>query len=98
VSRMQYDIFDLKRRVSEALYYIRDPIGVNNNPMARSEYESYVPEILKLVEESEDIKPISGRLSKIASVGMVLSPDTVKCDLTAELLKQHKVAIKEGST
>ena len=34
---------ELERRVSEVLFYVWDPIGVNGMPACRSEYDDYVP-------------------------------------------------------
>jgi hypothetical protein len=33
----------MEQRVSEILFYVWDPIGVNGMPSCRDEYESYVP-------------------------------------------------------
>jgi hypothetical protein len=34
---------ELEQRVSEVLFYVWDPIGVNGMPACRSEYDDYVP-------------------------------------------------------
>ncbi len=86
----------LQRRVDEVLYYIWDPIGVSDEPSARSEYESYVPKILQIVEENCDFQPISAYLADIISANMGLTPDKKRCDLTAEILLKYKKAIKEN--
>ena len=87
---------ELWRRVDEVLFYVWDPIGVSDEPCARAEYESYVPIVLQLVEENNDIVPISEYLANIVSVNMGLFPDKKKCDYTANILLEHKRAIKEG--
>jgi hypothetical protein len=92
----RFDNRELWRRVDEVLYYVWDPIGVSDEPYARGEYESYVPRVLHLVEESDNIKPISRPLGEIVSTNMGLSPDKKRCDYTAEILLKHKEAIKEG--
>jgi hypothetical protein len=92
----RFDNRELQRRVDEVLFYVWDPIGVSNEPYARGEYESYVPKILQLVEENDDIQPISTYLANIISTNMSLSPDKKQCDYTAEILLKHKMAVKEG--
>ena len=91
-----FDNNELRRRVDEVLFYIWDPIGVNGEPFARGEYESYVPEVLKLVEANDNIGPISKHLAKIISSCMGFSPNKKRCDYTAEILLGHKKAIIEG--
>ena len=44
-----FDKDELRRRVSEVLFYFRDPIGVSPEPCARSEYDSHVASVLELV-------------------------------------------------
>ena len=85
---------ELQRRVDEVLYYVWDPIGVSDEPYARTEYESYVLKVLQLVEENDDIRPVSTHLAKIVRNEMGLSPDRKQCDYTAEILLKHKRAIQ----
>jgi len=87
---------ELRRRVDEVLYYIWDPIGVSEAPYARAEYESYIPKVLQMVEENDNIRTISAHLADIISTQMGFSPDTKRCDHAAEILLMHKQAIKEG--
>ncbi len=91
-----FDNSELQKRVDEVLYYVWDPIGVSNEPCARGEYDSYVPQVLKLVLENDSIEPISEYLANIATAQMSLSADPNRCDRAAELLLQHKKAIREG--
>jgi hypothetical protein len=86
---------ELRRRVDEVLFYVWDPIGVSPEPCARAEYESYVPEVLRLVEESETATPISKYLAEL-SVRTTLSANVEHCDEAAELLLAHKEAISRG--
>jgi len=92
----QFDDKELSRRVDEVLYYVWDPIGVSDEPYARGEYQSYVPKVCQLVEQNDDIAPISSYLADIERDQMGLSPNKKQCDYTAELLLMHKQAIKEG--
>ena len=87
---------ELSRRVDEVLYYVWDPIGVSSEPYARAEYGSYVPKVCALVEQNDDIEPISSYLEEITTDWMGMSSDKKQCDYTAELLLRHKQAIIEG--
>jgi hypothetical protein len=92
----QFDNKELNKRVDEVLFYVWDPIGVQPEPCARSEYESYVPKIRQLVEENDAIGPISAHLAAIVRDKMEMTPDKKQCDEVAKLLLEHKRAIKEG--
>ena len=91
-----FDNDELRRRVDEVLYYVWDPIGVSDSPYARGEYESYVPKVLQLVTDNDDIEPISAHLADIIRTRMALTPNKQGCDDAATLLLQHKSAIKDG--
>ena len=92
----QFDSNELRKRVDEVLFYVWDPIGVRDEPFARAEYQSYVPGVLKLVEENRSIRKISDHLSTIIRVSMGLSPSKDRCDYTAKILLKHKEAIEQG--
>lgn len=92
----EFDDKELSRRVDEVLFYVWDPIGVADEPYARREYESYVPKVCQLVEQNDNIAPISSYLAEIERDRMGLSPNRKQRNHTAELLLKHKQAIKEG--
>jgi hypothetical protein len=86
---------ELRRRIDEVLFYVWDPIGVSDEPCARGEYASYVSKALDLVEQNDDIGPISSYLADIMKSQMGLSPNKEQCDYIAKLLLKHKQAIKD---
>lgn len=45
---------ELHRRVDEVLHYLWDPIRVAGVPQARDEYDTYVPEVVKLLLQDHD--------------------------------------------
>lgn len=92
----QFDNNELNKRVDEVLFYIWDPIGVQPEPCARGEYWNYVGDVRKLVEENDDVAPISTYLVSVARNKMGLTPNRKHCDEVAQLLLEHKKAIKEG--
>lgn len=50
---------ELLCRIDEVLHYMWDPIGVAGIPQARDEYESYVPQIFRLLKATVDGKDIA---------------------------------------
>ena len=57
---------ELLRRIDEVLHYIWDPIGVAGIFQARDEYESYVPQVFKLLKGTVDGKDVAEYLRWIA--------------------------------
>jgi hypothetical protein len=53
---------ELLCRIDEVLHYTWDPIGVAGIPQARDEYESYVPQIFRLLKATVDGKDIADYL------------------------------------
>ena len=91
-----FDNGELQRRVDEVLFYVWDPIGVADEPCARSEYESYVPKVLQLVQDNDSIQPIAVYLDSVVTSRMGLSANRKHCEKVAELLLRHKDAINKG--
>ena len=82
--------------MDEVLHYVWDPIGVSTCGSARGEYWSYVDEILNLLQQNEGIDEISERLEHIRTHAMGLPANKKKSEFVAELLQDHKKAVKEG--
>lgn len=91
-----FDKGELGRRVSEVLFYVWDPIGVSPEPYARGEYDSYAPQVLELLIMNETPGPIAELLHTIMTVNMALASNKDRCFETAEVLLEHKAAVKEG--
>lgn len=91
-----FDNNELSKRVDEVLFYVWDPIGVQPEPCARGEYSSYVDDVLKLLDDNDDIASISAYLETVVRDRMGLTPNKRHCDEVAELLLDHKEAVKEG--
>ena len=88
-------IKELTNRIDEILYYLWDPIGVSDEPCARSEYSSYVAIITRLVIEENEFKIVE-KLSEIESVNMGLTKNTMKNKKIAKRLLEDLYAVKEG--
>jgi hypothetical protein len=93
---MEINIELLSLRVDEVLYYIWDPIGVSDDPCARSEYSRYVPDILNLLLNSNNVESITNYLDQLTTSHMGLLSNKKECRKTAEYLFKFKNAVKEG--
>ncbi len=87
---------ELEKRVDEVLYYVWDPIGVNEEPYARAEYRSYVTSVLGHVVNGKSEIEISDLLCGIESESMGLTPNKKNALRAAAVLIKHKEAIDEG--
>lgn len=63
----------LSTRVNETLYYFWDPIGVNDAPEARDEYDSYVDKIVDLLLKNATEREVEKQLLHIETRSMELS-------------------------
>jgi hypothetical protein len=92
----KYSQKELNKRVSEVLYYLWDPIGVSFAPEARSEYETYVLQVVGILGKTDDILELAKLLSEIRTQSMRLPENMTKDLETAQLLHDHKQALIEG--
>ena len=95
-SREELEDRELRRRVDEVLYYVWDPIGVSDEPRARDEYDTYAGKAFALLVGGESDGAISEYLQAVAKDQMGLPPNKPRCDEVAQLLLEHREAIKEG--
>lgn len=63
--------------VDSVLWADWDPIGVNDNALARNEYSSYVPSVIRLVESGADAYKLAAHLQQLerASMGLSAAPE-----------------------
>jgi hypothetical protein len=85
----------LYRAVDEVLYYIWDPIGVSSAPEARDEYQSYLPQVFKLLQQKQSDETIASYLSMIATEWMGLSTRKEHDLNVARLLLNWQLVIHE---
>jgi hypothetical protein len=91
------DIKAIQRRVDEILYYLWDPIGVKDEPAARSEYSSYAASISSLLISENDQESIAKQLTMFERDNMGMVPANEKHAMEiAEILIKAKNAIEEG--
>ena len=77
---------ELYKRCDEVLHYLWDPIGISNAPGARDEYESYLPEIFKLLLGGAGMDQIADHLVWVETERMGMPPDRVRATDTASVL------------
>ena len=94
------EVRDLARDVDEVLYWIWDPIGVNDTFCARGEYGDYAWQVVKLlledVSEESKTEAIVAYLDKVATetIGLSLRPE--RSTEAAERLLDAFQAWKDG--
>ena len=76
----------LYRRCDEVLHYLWDPIGVSDAPGARDEYESYLPEVFKLLIDGAGQDRIVDYLVRVETESMGLQLDRVRATNAAFVL------------
>jgi hypothetical protein len=87
---------ELYRRIDEVLFYLWDPIGVNEAPEARDEYYSYLPEVFSMVQSNASAKEIAVYLQKIVreAMGLTVSAESlVHNQKIASLLLKYKESV-----
>src|ERR1017187_10398597 len=84
---------ELYQRVDEVLHYIWDPIGVSGVPMARDEYETYVPHVFSLLKSNTNPEPIVKFLFEVTTDRMGLKEARAKDAEVAEILLDWKETI-----
>lgn len=85
----------LYRRVDEILFYLWDPIGVYDIPMARDEYQSYLPQVFNLLLNDCKEHEVSAYLIKVETGSMGMPANDKKALEVARLLIETKEALLE---
>jgi hypothetical protein len=84
------DMTELYQRLDEVLHYIWDPIGVSGIPEPRDEYYSYLPNVLRLLNEGASVDTIADYLGEITSERMGLGVNRERDLDVAEILINWK--------
>ena len=77
---------ELLGRVSEVLYHQWDPIGGAGEHLPRDEYESYVPQVFRLLKGSVDGKDVAEYLHWVATERMGLGANRKHDEEVVEVL------------
>lgn len=96
---MEENIFkeQLALRINEVLYYVWDPVGVNDLPSARDEYDSYAKRVLQAVLEGKSKDEISKILTKFTTGPMGLEPRKEHDDEVAEIVLEYADLLRDKS-
>lgn len=72
INQMSDEVKELCIRIDEIMFYKWDPIHLSNSNWPRDEYESYVPEVIRLTLESKSYHPIADYLTHVSTeiIGM----------------------------
>jgi hypothetical protein len=62
----------IKQEISQILWGVWDPIGVNSSPQARDEYDRYVNPVYIMLTNGSTDKEIASYLLEVATEGMGL--------------------------
>lgn len=84
---------ELYKRCDEVLHYIWDPIGVAGCPEARDEYYSYLPHVLRLLQENAGTEEIAEYLVNIEENMMRLAGNRPRALAAAETLLRWKARV-----
>jgi hypothetical protein len=79
--------FLLYKKIDDIIWFDWDPIGVKDIA-PRDEYQSYVPEIFRLVKSNADSQQIANRLFKLETENMGMSGTLEKCLIIADKILQ----------
>jgi hypothetical protein len=67
---------ELYRRTDEVLHYVWDPAGVSNSPVARDDYDGYLPAVFAMLNNGESESAIAAYLDSLEERDFRLEPDT----------------------
>ena len=87
---------ELNRRVDEILYYLWDPIGVNDEPAARSEYAGYVWNVFAKLISNEGNEALTELLLSFEKENMGLPGNVEHAKKISGILIDAMHAVDEG--
>ena len=67
---------ELYRRTDEVLHYVWDPAGVSNSPVAREDYDAYLPDVFALLRDGQSEEVIAAHLDGLEERDFGLEADT----------------------
>ena len=77
----------LTARIRAVLLQRWDPIGIADEPAALDEYDTYIPEIRRMLAEGADVDRLAAFLSDAETRSMGLAGDLARARSTAEALR-----------
>jgi hypothetical protein len=77
---------ELYKRCDEVLHYVWDPIGVAGVPQARDEYDSYLPQVFRMVVDGVSRERIVDHLVNVESEYMGLTASRSRAERAVDCL------------
>lgn len=84
---------ELYRRVDEVLHYVWDPIGVATIPEARDEYQGYLPDVFRMLQDGMGESSVATYLDSVATERMGLDANSEHSKRVAHLLLSWKTIV-----
>ena len=81
---------ELWRRVDEVLHYVWDPAGVSNSPVARNDYDDYLPAVFELLRDGAVEDTIAAHLDALEENDFGLEADTEMTGHVADILTEWR--------
>lgn len=84
---------ELLKRIDEVLFYLWDPIGVNDEPNARDEYETYASLTFGLLIRGATAEDIATYLAEVQIELMEQDADITKNKKIADILVKWRTVL-----
>lgn len=81
---------ELQRRTDEVLHYVWDPAGVSNSPVARNDYDAFLPAVLTLLRDGKSADAIATHLDALEEHEFGLEADTEMTGHVADILVEWR--------
>ncbi|MCC6708494.1 MAG: hypothetical protein IT492_13130 [Gammaproteobacteria bacterium] len=85
---------ELARRTDEVLHYVWDPAGVSNSPVARHDYDDFLPAILTLLRDGKSADAIATHLDALEENEFGLEADTEMTGHVADILVEWRELLR----
>ena len=99
--KLPEDQLALYRRLDEVLFYVWDPIGISTTVWSRDEYQSYLPQVFKMLLNDSSDKVIVDYLMEIECNHMGLGRQIGTKKRTVEfvsLIRKLKKELLDGES
>lgn len=86
---------ELLRRLDEVLHYVWDPAGVSNSPVARNDYDDYLPALFALLRDGATADAIAAHLDALEENDFGLEADTEMTAHVADILCEWRELLQD---
>ncbi|MBK6660248.1 MAG: hypothetical protein IPG43_19845 [Proteobacteria bacterium] len=85
---------ELARRTDEVLHYVWDPAGVSNSPVARNDYDAFLPAVLTLLRDGKSADAIAEHLDALEENEFGLEADMEMTGHVADILVEWRELLR----